>query len=227
LKTPTRNILADSRFPFQSSPTWEHVVALDSKTESQSSFKALASSWRAAKVFWIFLAFLSVSAQRSWSQIDYAVTLPPTLGIFATAGGGNTQLPYYADNALGFNFGVFLQPSAMLGAEIRGGTYPVKAQFTQSPITAGLRIARVSSDATWLPFAYFGGGFSRSQDSGVTFLPMPATWAPCWEASVGVDLPLGRFSWRAAEVSWVETYAPRQTLRTPYLSTGIAYRFRR
>jgi hypothetical protein len=176
---------------------------------------------------WIFLVLLGISAQRSWSQIDYAVTFPPTLGIFATAGGGNTQLPYYADNALGFNFGVFLQPSTMLGVEIRGGTYPVKAQFTQSPITIGPRIGRTSPDAHWLPFAYFGGGLSRSQDSSVTFQAAPAAWAPCWEGSVGVDLPLGRFSWRAAEVSWVETYASRQTLRTPYLSTGISYRFRR
>ena len=47
----------------------------------------------------------------------------------------NTQLPYYADNALSYNFGIYLQPSLDLGFEFRGGVYPVSAHFEQAPVT--------------------------------------------------------------------------------------------
>lgn len=146
--------------------------------------------------------------------------------VFATVGTGNTQFPYYADNALGFNLGVFLQPVPLLGVEVRGGTYPISAKFIQSPITAGWRVGRRHlNNARWLPFGYIGGGASKAQDSNAYFQPTAATWSACWQASAGLDLATRKFGWRVAEVSWTKTFTERRTLHTPYLSTGFVYYF--
>jgi hypothetical protein len=156
---------------------------------------------------------------------------PPPLfspTVFATVGGGNTQFPYYADNALGFNVGAFLQPFPLLGVEMRGGTYPIQAKFVQSPVTAGWRVGRRHlNDARWLPFGYIGGGASKAHDSNTNFQPTTATWSACWQASAGLDLATTRFAWRVVEGSWTNTYTERRTLRTPYLSTGLVYYFGR
>ncbi|MFT4112677.1 hypothetical protein [Silvibacterium sp.] len=160
---------------------------------------------------------------------------PSRVGIFATVGGGNTQFPLYSDNSLGFRFGAFYQHSALLGAEVRAGVYPVAARYTQAPITAGYRIGLRSSEgeshssiwraSAWSPYAYIGGGFSYAQDSGTLYLhpPTESQAAPAWEFSAGLDHAFRHFSWRIAEVSYVKTYTSLHDLRTPYLSTGIVY----
>ena len=147
-------------------------------------------------------------------------------GAFVTASAVNTQFPFYADNALGFNFGAFVQSRHPVGGEVRGSFYPISDRFSQAPITAGLRIAdRRSSNIRWQPFGYIGGGVSRAQDSGPTYQPMAASWSPCWQASAGLDFSFGRFSLRAAELSWTQTYGPRDDLRSLSASTGLVYRF--
>ena len=190
------------------------------------SWRTVVSLVRKSGVLSILLVLPAWSAQ-AWGQAR-PDTRRSIAGVFATVGGGNTQFPYYADNAAGGSFGAFLQRRTLLGAEVRGGTYPVSAKFTQSPISAGLRVGRLQSNAGRLfPFAYIGGGASRAQESGPTYQPTPAAWARCWQASAGLDFLLGRFSWRVAELSWTRTYTSREALRTPYVSTGIVYRFGR
>jgi hypothetical protein len=161
------------------------------------------------------------------------------IGVFATVGGGNTQFPLYADNALGFNFGAFYQRSTFLGAEARIGTYPIAARYTQMPMMFGYRIGARSAEGTedssplraarWAPFFFAGGGINYAQDSGTLYLnkPLDAQAEPGWEISGGADLAFTHFSWRVAEVSWVKTYAAGHILSTPYLSTGIVYHFKK
>ena len=160
--------------------------------------------------------------------------------IFGTVGGGNTQFFAYADNALGFNFGAFYQYKLFMGAEVRGGFYPISARYTQAPITLGYRIGTHSqegeSNLGWspfsykhsTPFAYIGGGFSYAQDQGYSDItpPVAPAWAPTWQASAGVDRAHQHFSWRMAEISWTKSYTPEHELRTPYLSTGIVFHFK-
>jgi hypothetical protein len=188
-----------------------------------------ASQMRVERIRGISLLFLCASGTSLWGQALPTATsarlnLDP--GVFVSAVAINTQFPLYADNALGFNFGAFLQSSHLIGAEVRGGYYPVSARFTQAPITAGIRIiSRRSSGTRWLPFGYIGGGVSRVQNEGPTYQPTAASWSPCWQASAGLDVSFARFSWRAAEASWTETYSVRDDLRSLSVSTGLVYRF--
>jgi hypothetical protein len=178
------------------------------------------------------MAFVGKHASVVWGQALPTATTRFSSGITATGGGMNSQLPYYADNALGYNLGLFLQPFSILGIEARGGLYPVSARFEQAPVTAGLLLER-RQPYRGRPqlFAYFGGGFSKAQDSSTGYKPMPAIWSPCWQASEGIDVPLGKFKWRVYEATWTETYAyrreiPRREIRSLSLSTGIFYRFK-
>ncbi|WP_446742998.1 hypothetical protein [Silvibacterium acidisoli] len=162
------------------------------------------------------------------------------IGAFATVGGENSQFPLYADNALGFNFGAFYQAKLFIGAEVRGGTYPISARYSQAPFTAGYRIGppvRRSDTATGMsplnrrylaPFVYFGGGFSDAQDSGTLYLnkPISADWEPCWQLSGGIDRQYQHFSWRIVELSYTRTYFPLHDIRMATVSTGIVYHFR-
>lgn len=147
-------------------------------------------------------------------------------GASVSANAVNSQLPYYADNSLGFTVGAFVQSFHLIGAEVRGGFYPISARFQQAPVTAGLRVAsRRSPGIRRQFFGYLGGGISRAQDSGPNFQPMPASWSPCWQVSTGLDFSFRRFSWRPAEISWTETFGPRNDIRSLSASTGLVYRF--
>jgi hypothetical protein len=179
------------------------------------------------RVLWLLLVLLGASSSQGKAQWSPGVRTLES-GAFLTIGAGNTQFPYYADNALGFNFGAFVQRYTLLGVEVRGGTYPVAAKFTQSPVTAGLRVGKLHNGPGRLfPFAFIGGGSSWAQDSSALFKPTPAVWSRCWQASAGLDIQYRRYSVRFAEVSWTRTYTSRAVLRTPYLSGGIVYRFGR
>jgi hypothetical protein len=147
---------------------------------------------------------------------------------FMTVGGENTQLPYYADNALGFDAGVTYQPRVLVGMEFRAGAYPVSARYVQMPFTAGYRVAGHSFFGfPYSPFAYIGGGVSRSQDKGTGHLEYAPQFERCWQSDVGLDRKYGSFAWRVAQVSYRQTFTPLHTLRSVGLSTGIVYRFKR
>ena len=182
-----------------------------------------------AGIWGVVMLFLCATKISLWGQAVPSATSEywnPDAGAFVTASAVNTQLPFYADNALGFNFGAFIQSPHRVGAEVRGSFYPISARFSQAPITAGLRIVgRRSSNVRLQPFGYIGGGVSRAQDSGPTYRPMGANWSPCWQASAGLDFSFGRFSLRAAELSWTQTSGPRNDLRSLSASTGLVYRF--
>jgi hypothetical protein len=148
--------------------------------------------------------------------------------VYVTVGGENTQLPFYADNALGFDIGASYQASAMRGAEFRVSAYPFSAQYVQMGFTGGYRIARQTVFGfPYTPFVYLGGGLARSQDKGTSRTGYPPTWQPCWQADLGFDRTYQRFSWRVVQVSWRETYALVNNLRSVGLSTGIVYHFQR
>ncbi len=146
------------------------------------------------------------------------------LGVFLDGGVQNIQYPSYADNSLGGNAGLFLQPRLLLGAEIRGGTFPVEAKYRQVQVTAGWRLGVTGGAHQWMPYAYFGGGISRAQDldgKGVT----TSAFDPCWQTSVGLDKALGGWSVRLLEVSYRKTYSPFRTLRSAEATVGLVRRF--
>jgi hypothetical protein len=149
-------------------------------------------------------------------------------GAFVTANLANTQLLTFADNALGFNAGLYLQHSPFLGIEGRIGAYPVKATYFQAPATIGFRISPFRTRPLQpAPFAYFGGGFSKSQYERANLQPSATLWTPCWQSVSGMDIAIHKFSWRIYEASWTETYSLRGNLRTLGLSTGLVYSFTR
>jgi hypothetical protein len=153
---------------------------------------------------------------------------PSNASAFVTIGGENTQLPHYADNALGFDLGVALQSHPFLGAEFRFGAYPFSARYVQMPITGGYRVAAHSLFGfPYAPFAYVGAGVSRSQDESLSHLSLPSHFVPCWQAEIGLDRTFHSFTWRTAQISWRETYASQNTLRSVGVSTGIVYHFQR
>jgi hypothetical protein len=171
------------------------------------------------------LTVMGVGARRCGGQIAEGAGKPSDATIFLTVGGENTQFPFYADNALGFDSGFGYQPHKLAGFEARIGSYPYSARFVQTPITAGYRMGADSFFGfPYAPFAYFGGGVSRSQDEGPGLVSMPAVFRPCWQADLGLDRTYARFSWRVVQISFRETYGPQDTLRSVGLSTGIVYR---
>jgi hypothetical protein len=178
------------------------------------------------------MALIGIHASVVWGQALPTATTRLDAGFIATVGGMNTQLPYYADNALGYNFGLYLQPFSLLGVEGRGGFYPISARFEQAPVTAGLRLERREPFLGRLqPFAYFGGGFSKAQDSSSGYKPLAAIWSPCWQGSEGLEVPFGRIKWRVYEATWTETYTvrrdvPQRDLRSLSVSTGFVYAFK-
>ena len=148
-------------------------------------------------------------------------------GAIATINAANSQLPYYADNALGYSFGSFLQLTPLLGIEGRISSYPISATFHQSPFTAGVRVAPTQTrEVQLLPYFYFGGGYSHAQYSKADYQPSVLLWTPCWQAISGTDMGFTKFRWRVFELNWNETYAIRQNIRTIGLSTGVVYTFR-
>lgn len=199
---------------------------------------ATPAGWRRRACFALLpLAFSLFTTGVMRAQNRPAGQRESQFGAFLTLGGGNTQFPLYADNALGVSMGLFYQRKLLLGAEVRGGTSVLGARYNLSPVTAGYRIARHSEEGGsdlgwsplsiehWAPFGYFGGGYSYAQDSGTFYQnpPSPTHWVPCWQAIVGVDRSYRFASWRMVEVSWTKTYTDLHDLRTPSVSTGVVF----
>jgi hypothetical protein len=166
---------------------------------------------------------------RAWSQVvEDGAGLRSAAMAYGTFGGENTNLPRFADNALGFDLGVAYQPRGLVGTAFRVSAYPYKATYMQMSFTGGYRVTRRTIFGfPYTPFVYFGGGWARSQDKGLSYKPYPPTWVPCWQADVGFDRDFGSFSWRVAQASWREEFAPLNDLRSLGLSTGLVYHFRR
>lgn len=174
------------------------------------------------------VVLLAWNCPRADGQVEDGTGRLSNASAYLTVGGENTQLPFYPDNALGFDMGVSYQPHALLGLEFRAGAYPIQAQYTQMPFTAGYRIEKHTIlGFPYTTFVYFGGGLARSDDKGSGNTHYPPQWEPCWQADLGFDRDYGRFSWRVAQVSWRETYTPLHSLRSLGLGTGLVYRFPR
>jgi hypothetical protein len=172
------------------------------QTANLNPFSHFSPSSLVGRYVCLAIALVGLQASAVLGQALPTASTRLIAGFAVTAGGMNTQLPYYADNALGYNVGLYLQPYSLLGVEVRGGFYPISARFEQVPVTAGLRFEQRESRTRWpMPFAYFGGGFSKAQDSSTGYKPLPAIWSPCWQASQGVDIPLGRIKWRVYEAT--------------------------
>ena len=185
--------------------------------------RALPASSAAA-----LIATVCLLSTPAFGQISDGAGRLSEASAFLTIGGENTQFPYYADNAIGFDSGLSYQPRALLGFEARIGAYPYSARFVQVPITAGYRVSATSIFGfPYAPFAYFGAGVSRSQDEGLGKISTSPIFAPCMQADIGFDRNYAHFSWRIAQISWRETYGTQQTLRSLGLSTGIVYRLKR
>jgi hypothetical protein len=207
----------------------EPVAVPGLKGKLQCSLTQRISPRNLAKGGWILLVLLlAFFSQRSWGQAIYAGTYPPSLGFFVIAGASHTQFAHFTDNSAGGNFGIFFQRSPLLGAEIRVGSYPVSARATQSPLTGGIRMGMTSRRAHVLPYGFLGGGVQKGSDLTLNHSPTYSHWSPCWQASAGVDIPMGNFAWRIAEVTWLESYASTgNSIRSWNLNTGIVFHPRR
>jgi hypothetical protein len=196
---------------------WQHISVI---------FRPLSAN-KVAALSWVLVVAAGVHSSFLYGQALPAGEKGMNMGVFVTGNIANTQLPYFADNALGFNFGAFVQPSRWFGLEVRGGAYPIRANFEQAPITAGVVVAQSQSrEVQALPFFYLGGGFSKAQYSKADYQPSAALWTPCWQATGGTDLALRKFTWRVYELNWTETYTLRRNIRTVGISTGLVYYFK-
>lgn len=176
---------------------------------------------------WLILLFLIGGSASLLCQVEPAAHSRSEVGAFASFGGLRTHEIAFTYNALGVDGGFFIQKSPLIGIEIRGGSYPFYARFPQAPITGGYRAAiQVTRFGDSEVFGYFGGGLSHSQNAGSHYVTTAAQWAPCWQASQGVNVPAGRhFQWKAYEVAWTETYSSIGNVHGYSLTTGVTYKF--
>lgn len=183
--------------------------------------------FRACSLLLPTFVLAAVGGPRSWGQALATAEARTTSGMYVGFGGMKTHVEDFTFNALGVDAGLYIQPFAVLGAEVKGGTYPLYARFTQTPVTAGVHLGPRSVPPHHLQmFAYFGGGMSKAQNAGPYYLATPAKWSPCWQASEGLDIPLGRFKFQVYEATWTETYSPLRSLGSFSLNTGFVYTFR-
>lgn len=174
----------------------------------------------------VLAVLMAMGVRPAAGQVEDGAGMLSHASAYMTVGGENTQLPYFSDNALGFELGVSYQPRALVGMEFRAGAYPIKATYTQMGFTGGYRVARRTIFGfAYAPFVYFGAGTARSQDKGTGRTAYAPQWEPCWQADLGFDRTYYRFSWRVAQISFRETYTPLHSLQSIGLSTGIVYRF--
>jgi hypothetical protein len=148
------------------------------------------------------------------------------IGAFASFGGLRTHVINYTYNALGIEGGAFVQRSPLVGVEVRAASYPLFAHYSQNPITAGWRVEAFQPGISGMRISsYIGAGMSRSQDAGAHYIPLPADWYPCWQASESVTLGKGSLNLRPVEATFTRTYTPQRTLQGFSLTTGLTYRF--
>ncbi len=176
---------------------------------------------------WGAALLASACGAQSWCQALPTAEARVSSGVYVSFGGMKTHVEDFTFNALGVDAGLYYQPYALLGAEVRGGTYPLYARFAQTPVTAGIRVGpREVRFGRPQVFGFIGGGMSKAQDAGPHYVATPAKWSPCWQASEGMDVPLGRFRWQTYEATWTQTYTSFRSLGSLSLSTGLVYTFR-
>jgi hypothetical protein len=176
---------------------------------------------------WLALAFAGTSASLSWGQALPTASSRFNSGVYASFGGMKTHVEDFTFNALGFDAGLYVQPFSFWGGEVRGGSYPMYARFSQSPLTGGIHLGLLRSRPGWPQISgYVGGGMSKAQDAGPHYVATPAKWSPCWQASQEVDIPLGHLKWKLYEATFTQTYTPLRTLESLSVTTGFVYTIR-
>lgn len=170
----------------------------------------------------------AASSTFAWGQVQPAATSSSGLNVFVSFGGLRTHVINYTYNALGIEGGFYVQRSPRFGFEVRGGSFPMYARYSQSPVTGGYR-TQFSGPRwhSWMFSGYFGGGMSLSQDAGAHYVAKAAQWSPCWQASQGLTINMGPFKWSPYEATWTQTYTPLRTLTGYSLNTGVVYTFSR
>lgn len=158
----------------------------------------------------------------AFGQVAPAATSGSGLYAFASFGGQKTHVIDYTFNSLGIDGGLYLQRSPFFGIELRAATFPIKARFSQSPITAGYR-AEKRVWQKYLVDGYFGGGMSLAQDAGPHYALIQADWAPCWQGSQSTSRDLGRWKWKIYEATFTDTYTTRRSIPAFSLTTGVVY----
>ena len=125
---------------------------------------------------------------------------------FVSFGGQRTHVINYTYNALGIDGGLFVQKSPLFGLEVRGGSYPFYARYSQTPVTGGYRVEVGSPRLQqFMVSGYFGGGMSLAVDAGAHYKPLPAQWSPCWQASQALIVNMGPMKWKVYEGTLTET----------------------
>jgi hypothetical protein len=155
-------------------------------------------------------------------QVAPAAVSGSGLNAFVSFGAQKTHVIKFTYNALGVDGGLFIQPSRLLGVEVRAATYGMFARYPQTPFTAGYRM-EVPFRRAFLSSAYAGAGMSYAVDAGPHYVALPAQWAPCWQASESVAIDTGRFRWKLLEATFTDTYTPLRSLPALSLTTGVVY----
>jgi hypothetical protein len=209
--------------------TLSRLIALAKTTIPAASGRSSSVRINRAILLGLLGLVYVVSAHSAFGQAVPTASTPFNAGVGASIGGANTQMPFYADNALGYSVSAFLQPSYFIGFEARAARFPYRAEFSQSPVTVGLRFRSGRGPESRYTFvSYVGAGYSKAQDSSNGYKPLAAIWSPCWQVTQAVEVPLGRLRWRVYEAGWTETYTtrrnvPDRSLRTLSLTTGLVF----
>ena len=178
------------------------------------------------RLLFVVLLLLLGANSIAMGQVQPAATTGSGINFFASFGGLKTHVINYTYNALGIDGGFYVQRSPRFGVEVRGGSFPMYARYSQSPVTAGYRTEFAGPRwHTWLFSGYIGGGMSLSQDAGPHYVAKSAQWFPCWQASQGLTINLGPWKWSPYEGTWTQTYTSQRTLRGFSLTTGVVYSF--
>ena len=148
------------------------------------------------------------------------------LNAFVSFGGLKTHVISFTFNALGVDGGLYVQHSPLFGVEVRAGSYPMYARYSQMPVTGGYR-AEVRIRRKFLLSGYGGAGMSLAQDAGPHYVATVAQWAPCWQASQATAIDLGRLKWKVYEATFTDTYTAQRSLPGFALTTGVVYSFSR
>jgi len=159
-------------------------------------------------------------------QVGPAAVSGSALNAFVSFGGQKTHVINFTYNALGMDGGVYVQRAPFLGVEVRAASYPMFARYSQSPITAGYRF-EIPSRSLFVTAGYVGGGMSKAQDAGPHYVPTPAEWDPCWQASQSMAINMGLWKWKVLEATFTDTYTSRRSLPAFSLTTGVVYTFSR
>jgi hypothetical protein len=173
----------------------------------------------------VTLVLLCARGPRCWSQAEPTGSAGARLSASLTFGGQRTQVENFGYKALGIGGDIVLQTHPLFGLEARAASYGIHARYAQEPITAGIHLESYRRDV-YRPHVYgfIGGGISDAQDAGPHYVALPAAWSPCWQASEGIVLPVGRVQWKLYEATWTETFTAQRSLGGLSVATGIVYK---